>query len=386
MLGALPHRTAAHCHLPPLLCRWLPLCSLQSSLQAVQEGENDKAEIVIVCEPEGMSLQMGGLHPRASLYEKPVNLEAAKQVRVVMVGWRGRKHAWHEVSKRETAPAHCSLYSHACVLPAAASPACRCASSWKFTPALPCPALPCPDPPRPTLPPQAHAEFRRVMREKGVRVLTVREILAFGTADHVGARVELEEFAMQVGSACVGGCCGFCCCWVPGGAAAAACCSVLVGGELVQPPTKKAWPGVVPAKECKVPGVGHQRGAPQLSPYQSSAAMSRLTAGAAPHHAAPAPPLQALTYRLCEGSSMEDIEEKDRYYLSDAYKRTVLQHMSVPQLIDTILINPTVNISPSYRDTGGWGGAGHVCGGDCCEKSGKIASAVGWAWVSCTGA
>lgn len=26
----------------------------------------------------------------------------------------------------------------------------------------------------------------------------VREILAFGTADHVGARVELEEFAMQV--------------------------------------------------------------------------------------------------------------------------------------------------------------------------------------------
>ena len=31
--------------------------------------------------------------------------------------------------------------------------------------------------------------------------------------------------------------------------------------------------------------------------------------------------------------------------------------MSVPQLIDTILINPTVNISPSYRDTGaapGW--------------------------------
>lgn len=28
----------------------------------------------------------------------------------------------------------------------------------------------------------------------------VREILAFGTADHVGARVELEEFAMQVGA------------------------------------------------------------------------------------------------------------------------------------------------------------------------------------------
>lgn len=61
--------------------------------QAIQESENDKAEIVIVCEPEGMSLQMGGLHPRASLYEKPVNLEAAKQVPALLDcccwGWGG---------------------------------------------------------------------------------------------------------------------------------------------------------------------------------------------------------------------------------------------------------------------------------------------------------
>lgn len=75
-----------------------------------------------------------------------------------------------------------------------------------------------------------------------------------------------------------------------------------------------------------------------------------------PHSRPPAPccTAQALTYRLAEGNSLEDLEERDRYYLSDEYKRTVLQHMSVPQLIDTILINPTVNISPSYRDTGGW--------------------------------
>lgn len=152
------------------------------NIRAVQESENDQAEIVIVCEPEGQSLQMGGLHPRASLYEKPVNLEAAKQ---------------------------------------------------------------------------AHAEFRRVMRDMGVRVLTVREILAYGAGQHVGARVELEGFAMQ-----------------------------------------------------------------------------------------------ALTYKLAEGAVREDIEEKDRHYLSDAYKRTVLEHMSVPQLIDTILTNPTVHLAPSYRDTG----------------------------------
>lgn len=86
-------------------------------IRACQEGENDTAEVVIVFEPEGTSLMMGGLHPRvsahilqrrfgthiygaaawqiwssavgarlprhlcclqASLFEKPVNLEAAK--------------------------------------------------------------------------------------------------------------------------------------------------------------------------------------------------------------------------------------------------------------------------------------------------------------------
>lgn len=46
--------------------------------RACQEHENDHAEVVIVCEPEGTSLMMGGLHPRASLYERPVNLDAAK--------------------------------------------------------------------------------------------------------------------------------------------------------------------------------------------------------------------------------------------------------------------------------------------------------------------
>ena len=46
--------------------------------RACQEHENELAEIVIVCEPEGTSLMMGGLHPRASLYERPVNLDAAK--------------------------------------------------------------------------------------------------------------------------------------------------------------------------------------------------------------------------------------------------------------------------------------------------------------------
>ena len=35
-------------------------------IRACQEGENDTAEVVIVFEPEGTSLMMGGLHPRVS--------------------------------------------------------------------------------------------------------------------------------------------------------------------------------------------------------------------------------------------------------------------------------------------------------------------------------
>jgi arginine deiminase len=43
---------------------------------------------------------------------------------------------------------------------------------------------------------------------------------------------------------------------------------------------------------------------------------------------------------------------QDRYYVTKEYMKEVLEHMSIAQLIDTILINPTVHISPSYRDTG----------------------------------
>ncbi len=36
----------------------------------------------------------------------------------------------------------------------------------------------------------AHAEFRRVMREAGVKVLTVRDVMAYGVGDH-SARSDL---------------------------------------------------------------------------------------------------------------------------------------------------------------------------------------------------
>lgn len=65
---------------------------------------------------------MGGLHPRGSLYERPVNIDTAKS---------------------------------------------------------------------------QHAEFRNLIRAHGVRVLTVREILAYNVEDNVSARVDLEDLAFE---------------------------------------------------------------------------------------------------------------------------------------------------------------------------------------------
>jgi arginine deiminase len=79
-----------------------------------QESENEVAEVVIVCEPEQASLMMGGLHPRGSLYERPINIDTAKT---------------------------------------------------------------------------QHAEFRTLLRSYGLRVLTVREILAYNVS---GGRVWAE--------------------------------------------------------------------------------------------------------------------------------------------------------------------------------------------------
>ena len=42
----------------------------EHSCAAIQEHENELAEVVIVCEPEGTSLMMGGLHPRCRLFRR----------------------------------------------------------------------------------------------------------------------------------------------------------------------------------------------------------------------------------------------------------------------------------------------------------------------------
>ncbi|MEW5307832.1 MAG: hypothetical protein WDW36_010207 [Sanguina aurantia] len=158
------------------------VCNLLGDQKALQEHENEMAEIVIVCEPEQASLMMGGLHPRGSLYERPINIDSAKHM---------------------------------------------------------------------------HSDFRTVLRQHGVRVLTVRDILAYNVAENISARVDLEAMAFI-----------------------------------------------------------------------------------------------AMTYSMELGTQVEDLVEEDRRYISDDYKREVIETMSTQQLIDTIMINPTVHITPSYRDTG----------------------------------
>lgn len=49
---------------------------------------------------------------------------------------------------------------------------------------------------------------------------------------------------------------------------------------------------------------------------------------------------------------LEDGGNSDHYYVSDTYKRHVIEEMGVQQLVDIIFTNPTVVVSPSTRDTG----------------------------------
>jgi hypothetical protein len=50
---------------------------------------------------------------------------------------------------------------------------------------------------------------------------------------------------------------------------------------------------------------------------------------------------------LTECTFLQDMIESDRHYLSDNYKREVVEQMGVSQLIDTVMINPTVSLRPS---------------------------------------
>lgn len=67
-----------------------------------------------------------------------------------------------------------------------------------------------------------------------------------------------------------------------------------------------------------------------------------------------------LKYTFCNDSTSTAIQapvqqattKAEKYYVSDAYKRMVIEEMGEQQLVDIIFTNPTVTISPSPRDTG----------------------------------
>lgn len=63
--------------------------------------------------------------------------------------------------------------------------------------------------------------------------------------------------------------------------------------------------------------------------------------------------MSVLTYELAEGyENDERCTEMDKYFVGDEYKRKVLEVMSPEQLIDVVLCHPTVEMRPSFRDTG----------------------------------
>ena len=59
--------------------------------------------------------------------------------------------------------------------------------------------------------------------------------------------------------------------------------------------------------------------------------------------------MRCLHYALDRDASQ--LSEKDSYYLTDTYKRVVVEAMSPEQLLDIIMTNPTVTLEPSDRDT-----------------------------------
>lgn len=55
---------------------------------------------------------------------------------------------------------------------------------------------------------------------------------------------------------------------------------------------------------------------------------------------------------LCLPDSKPKEDEAEEFYVSDVYKRQVIEEMGTQQLVDIIFTNPTVTVSPSPRDTG----------------------------------
>lgn len=142
---------------------------------------------------------MGGLHPRGSLYERPVNIDTAKlqhaRFREVLREHgvkvtRGRMVGREGIRLAAPTPTALAVPLHLRGLrlhgtgtplppPLPAPPKHTCSHTCSHT----CPHT------------QLHTQLRTAAAA-AAQVLTVREILAFAVEEHIGARVELEDLAM----------------------------------------------------------------------------------------------------------------------------------------------------------------------------------------------
>ena len=148
-----------------------------------------------------------------------------------------------------------------------------------------------------------------------LQVLTVRDILKYGVSDHMGARVDLEELAMKALKYNMAE--GF---------------TVADLNEQVVISVQSSLSHIIIRQGCAGSSVGTP--CPVIYAIADAEAVQMGVSG-----------LELLLMALAWGV-------QDRHYVSEEYKKEVLEHMSIHQLIDTILINPTVHVSPSYRDTG----------------------------------
>lgn len=135
---------------------------------------------------------------------------------------------------------------------------------------------------------QSHRSFVQLMEKAGITVFDVRDILLDRVAMSVGERMALENLAFS-------------------------CLTYLFSRDSTQTGNR--------SQESKLNGSGGHDGVESEKSTDDSDGDAAYT-------------------------------EAEAYYISDGYKRTVIEHMDHQQLVDIIFTHPTVTVSPSTRDTG----------------------------------
>lgn len=224
---------------------------------AQQCHENDIAKLVLVHEP-GLEALIGSLHASGSLFEKPVNIQKARD---------------------------------------------------------------------------DHAHFRRAMEHKGVKVLSVREILALHCEDNLRYRVALEELALEV-----------------------------LQYKLIKKhhqPSSSSSSSTVADQQHNTPHSTHGIITPVSPPPPATNSGSENNTPTN-HLNRPSSPSSGQQQQACNGSgsgnggappSQFNLTKVQKHLLSDDYKRECLARMGTNDLIDLIMLGPTCGLAASHSNT-----------------------------------